>query len=58
MVVWTDLVRKEIGNEGLFEFTSSFLPIVYAILNGGVAPRLLPEAQSFLKLRKDVRYGD
>lgn len=51
-------MRKEVGNEGPFEFTSSFLSIVYAILNGGDALRLFPEAQSFLKLRKDVRYGD
>ena len=58
VVFSTDPMRKEVGNEGLFEFTSSFLPIVHAILNGRDIARLLPESQSIFKLRKDVRYGD
>lgn len=35
---------KEVVNEVLFEFISSFLPIVYSILNGVFALILLPKA--------------
>lgn len=58
VVFWTNIVRREVGNEGLYDFTSSFLPIVYSILNGSPAPCLLPKVQSFLKLSKDMKFWD
>ena len=55
VVFWTDLVRGDPKDGGLFEFTSLFLPVVYKILNGALPPKFLPKAQEFLQLRKDVR---
>lgn len=58
MVFWIDLVRGDPKDGDLFEFTSSFLPMAYKILNGTLPPTFLPKAQEFLQLSKDVRCGD
>ena len=44
--------------KAFFYFTSSLLPIVYSIMNGSPVPFLLPKAQIFLQLSKDVKFGN
>jgi len=58
VVFWTSLIRGDPRDNGLFEFTSLFLPMAYKILNGSLPPTFLPKAQECLQLSKDVTCGD
>jgi len=58
MVFSTGLIRGDLEDSGLFEFTSLFLPVAYKILNGSLPPTFLPKSQECLQLSKDVRCGD
>lgn len=55
VVLWTDIIRSDPKTENLFGFSSSFLLVVYSIINGSLTPCLLPKAQSLLQLRKDAK---
>lgn len=58
MVFWNDVVRSNENNEGVFYFSTSFLSIAYSIINNSPSPCILPKAQSFLQLSKEVKVGD
>lgn len=58
MVFWTDVVRSNANNEGLMYFITYFLSISYSIINNSPPPCILPKAQSFLQLSKEVKVGD
>ena len=58
MVFWTYVVRITTKNEGLMYYTTSFLSIAYSIINRSPSPFILPKAQCFLQLSKDVKVGD
>jgi len=57
MFFWTDIIRIDARNEGLYYFASSFPSIVYSIINSSLAPALLPKVQYFLQVSKDVKVG-
>ncbi len=57
VVFWTDVVRDIDNGQRLMYFSSSFLSIVYSILNSSPSPYLLSKAQSILQLSKDVKVG-
>jgi len=58
VIFWSDVVRSTANNEGLMHFVSSFLSVAYSIINNYPPPCILPKAQYFLQLNKDVKVGD
>jgi len=58
VVFWTDVVRSTTNNEGLMHFITSFLLVSYSMINSSPPPFILPKAQCFLQLSKDVKVGD
>jgi len=57
VVFWTDVIRDTGNGQGLMYFSSSFLLVVYSILNSYSSPYFFPKAQSILQLSKDVKVG-
>ena len=57
VVFWIDIIRREQNEEGLFDFSSQYMPIAYKILNG-VHPRFLPKAPEFLHLGTSCKFRD
>ena len=58
VVVWTDIVRREQNENGLFDSTSYFMSSAYKVLNGVSPPCFLPKAQEFLHLGANCKFGD
>ena len=58
VIFWTNVVRREQNEAGLFDFASYYMPISYKILNGSPPPCFLPKAQEFLHLGNNCKYGD
>ena len=58
VVFWTDVVRAEQNEEGLFDFANYFMSTAYEILNGVSPPCFLPKAQDFLQLGTNCKFGD
>lgn len=58
VVFWTDVVRREKNEIGLFDFASYFMSIAYKVLNGVPPPCFLPKAQEFLHLGANYKFGD
>ena len=48
VLFWTDMVRKEENEAGLFEFADHFMSTAYKILNGTLPLCFLPKAREFL----------
>ena len=58
IVNWNDLFRSQPNNEGFSHYISSFMSIVYRIINNVSPPRILPKAQSLLQLSKYLKVVD
>ena len=58
VIFWTNLVRREKNEAGLFDFSNYYMSVEYKLLNGITPPCLLPKAQEFLNLGNNCKYGD
>ena len=57
VVLWTDIVRNEPDEGGIFDFATSFMPVAYNVLNDVPPPCFLPKAQECLQLRNNCNLG-
>lgn len=51
-------MKKKPNNKGISHFLSTFMAIVYKIINKVSPPRVLPQQTRIIQLSKDVRVGD
>ena len=58
VIFWTDVVRREKNEAGLFDFASYYMPTAYKKLNGSPPRCFLPKAQEFFHLGNNCKYGD
>ena len=58
MIFWTNIVRKEQNEGGLFDFAGHFISFAYKVLNVSSPPCFLPKAQEFLHLGTNCKFGD